>query len=278
MAIIKKVLNSSVVLVEDKNGSEFILLGKGIGYGKKQGNEIEIDQSHQLFIPVADNKISSFLNTLESIPGTILELSQNIVLKAKNQLNITFNDSIYFVLADHINFAIERYKKGMLITSSLAWEIQSLYPKEYEIAFKGLKDINQKLNLNLPDEEAVSIVFHLVNAQMTTNGRYDTGRYVKLIGEIINIIKNSAQQELNKQNIHYIRFISHIRHFAERFFMDEMLKGDEENLYIINKEAYKKEEKIVKIIGKYLYDKYGKKLPEEENFFLIIYINLILKK
>lgn len=36
--LIKKVLNSSVVLVEDDAHQESILLGKGIGYGQKQGN------------------------------------------------------------------------------------------------------------------------------------------------------------------------------------------------------------------------------------------------
>ena len=32
---IKKVLNSSVVLLTDEKQAEFIVLGKGIGYGKK---------------------------------------------------------------------------------------------------------------------------------------------------------------------------------------------------------------------------------------------------
>lgn len=35
MRKIQKVLNSSVVLVEDEGKNEFILIGKGIGYGKK---------------------------------------------------------------------------------------------------------------------------------------------------------------------------------------------------------------------------------------------------
>ncbi len=34
---IQKVLNSSVVLVQDDSGEESILLGKGIGYGRKSG-------------------------------------------------------------------------------------------------------------------------------------------------------------------------------------------------------------------------------------------------
>lgn len=278
MVKIKKVLNSNVVLVEDEKNSEFILLGKGIGYGKKMGNRIKIDQSHQLFIPINDSKTKSVLEMIESIPSTVLEIAQRIVLEAKNKIQTNFNDSIYFVLADHINFAIERYRKGMLVTSSLTWEIQSLYPIEYEIACEGVRELNEKLNLNLPEEEAVSIVFHLVNAQMVSNSRYDTGRYVKLIGDIINIIKNCAKKEFYKESIHYIRFISHIRHFAERFFMDEMIEENEDNIYIINEEAYTRERKIIQIISKDLYNKYGKVLPKDEEFFLMIYINLILKK
>lgn len=278
MVKIKKVLNSSVVLAEDEKKSEFIILGKGIGYGKKMGNRIEIDQSHQLFIPVNDIKLKSIFEMIDSIPAIILEIAHKIVLDAKNKIQVGFNDSIYFVLADHINFAIERYRKGMLVTNSLAWEIQSLYPLEYEIACEGVCEINEKLKIELPQEEAVSIVFHLVNAQMTNNSRYDTGRYIKLIGDIINIIKNCAKQDFNKESIHYIRFISHIRHFAERFFWDEMIQEKEESIYIINEIGYKREQEIVQTISKYLYNRYGKLLPKDEEFFLMVYINLVLKK
>ena len=38
---IRKVLNSSVVLVQEDNGEESILLGKGIGYGRKPGQTID---------------------------------------------------------------------------------------------------------------------------------------------------------------------------------------------------------------------------------------------
>ena len=173
---IKKVLNSSVVLVEDHEKFDFILLGKGIGYGRKIGENLKIDESHQLFIPLNDKKGKYIFDLVGTIPLEVLELSQSIVLEAKNKINIPFNDSICFVLADHIKFAIERFEKGLFISNSLMWEVQSLYPKEYEVALKSVKQINKKLNINLPEDEAVNIVFHLVNAQMGTNKRYDTGR------------------------------------------------------------------------------------------------------
>ena len=45
---IKKVLNSSVVLVEDDAHQESILLGKGIGFGQKPGNVIVENQENQV--------------------------------------------------------------------------------------------------------------------------------------------------------------------------------------------------------------------------------------
>ena len=47
---IQKVLNSSVVLVQDDSGEESILLGKGIGYGRKAGEPIERQPSDRVFL------------------------------------------------------------------------------------------------------------------------------------------------------------------------------------------------------------------------------------
>lgn len=49
--VIKKVLNSSVVLVSDHENNEFILLGKGIGYGKRLVKaQIKVLQIRYLFL------------------------------------------------------------------------------------------------------------------------------------------------------------------------------------------------------------------------------------
>ena len=51
---IQKVLNSSVVLVQDDSGEESILLGKGIGYGRKAGEPIERQPSDRVFLPLSN--------------------------------------------------------------------------------------------------------------------------------------------------------------------------------------------------------------------------------
>lgn len=278
MARIKKVLNSSVVLAVDEADSEFILLGKGIGYGKKAGQYVETNhEDYQLFIPVNDDKSRQAIELLDSIPSEILDLTRLVVCKAKEELNIDFNDSVYFILADHLNFAIERYQKQMVITNRLSWEIQSFYPKEYATAQSCLDFVNTSMGITLPEEEAVNIAFHLVNAQASNNPEYDSARYAKLIGELVNIVRYSLNKDFQKDSIHYLRFITHIRFFVERFFIDKMLEDNGNDFYLQQRNVYKKESEIANKMKNFLFDKYKKIITDEEMSFLIIHMNRLIR-
>ena len=76
---IQKVLNSSVVLVQDDSGEESILLGKGIGYGRKAGEPIERQPSDRVFLPLSNPDAQPMLELFSSIPASYLELTQDIV-------------------------------------------------------------------------------------------------------------------------------------------------------------------------------------------------------
>ena len=64
---IQKVLNSSVVLVQDDSGEESILLGKGIGYGRKAGEPIERQPSDRVFLPLSNPDAQPMLELFSSI-------------------------------------------------------------------------------------------------------------------------------------------------------------------------------------------------------------------
>ena len=66
---IQKVLNSSVVLVQDDSGEESILLGKGIGYGRKAGEPIERQPSDRVFLPLSNPDAQPMLELFSSIPA-----------------------------------------------------------------------------------------------------------------------------------------------------------------------------------------------------------------
>lgn len=96
MAKIKKVLNSSVVLVEDEQKSDFIILGKGIGYGKKSGENIDVnDSTYQFYIPVVSDKSKQIMDLLDAISPEVLEVTHQVISLAKADLHTEFNDKFY---------------------------------------------------------------------------------------------------------------------------------------------------------------------------------------
>ena len=73
---ISKVLNSSVVLVQDDSGEESILLGKGIGYGRRPGQVIDRQPSDRVFIPLSNPDAQPMIELFSSIPPVYLELTR----------------------------------------------------------------------------------------------------------------------------------------------------------------------------------------------------------
>lgn len=159
MIKIKKVLNSSVVLVEDEQNKEYILFGKGIGYGQKAGNIVEEHQADQIFMPVENVKVKEYLGVLDAIPPVYVELTGQIVAYAEKKLQTKLNTGIYFTLMDHLHFAVERLSKEIAISNKVFWEIKNYYAEEFEIGLFALKLIKEKLHIDMPKEEAANISF-----------------------------------------------------------------------------------------------------------------------
>lgn len=273
MKKIKKVLNSSVVLAEDQQGKEFILLGKGIGYGQKTGNVIEEHQTTQMFIPVENVKVKEFLGLLDSISPVFIELTQQIINYAEDKLNTRLNIGVYFTLMDHLNFAVERYKKNINITNRVYWEIKNYYPEEFKIGVFALKLMNERLVIDLPIEEAANIAFHLINAQGEEKESKDGMRYAKMIGSIVNLARYTFNINMDEENIHYTRFITHIKYFVERFYADKMLDDKDNVLFEQIANLYPNAMSGAFKIKEYIEQVNGKTIPNEELAYLAVHIH-----
>jgi beta-glucoside operon transcriptional antiterminator len=274
---IKKVLNSSVVLVEDEQKKEFILIGKGIGYGQKTGNIIEEHQVDQMFIPIENIKAKEFLGLLDAIPPVFAELTQQIVTYAEEKLNTKLNTSIYFMLMDHLNFAVERYNKNINITNRVYWEIKNYYSEEFKIGEFALNLMNEKLKINLPIEEAANIAFHLINAQgQQAESSKDGMRYAKMIGSIVNLVRYTFNINTDNENIHYTRFITHVKFFVERFYSDKMLDEKDNLLFEHLANLYPEAMSGAFKIKDYIEQVNGKTIPKEELAYLAVHIHRLI--
>lgn len=272
MALIQKILNTSVVLVEEKN-NQVILLAKGIGFGRKAGEEITYDPATtQVFVPTTIEKLEQMEQLMQQIPSEIVDACSKIYHFAQEYLKKQLNPSVVFLLTDHIHFAIERYRKNMNVVNRMVWEMESFYPEEYQCALECLKILKEQLKINFPENEAVNIAFHLVNSEVKEDEQYDSQKYAKVIGDIVSLVTYALQKNVNKESIHYTRFVTHIRFFVERFFTGQMLQDTDLSLYLMQKEKYPTETKIANMVKEYLYTRYHELITDEEMSFLMIHI------
>lgn len=278
MLHIKKVLNSSVVLVSDEEKEEFIILEKGIGYGRKPGEYVEVKQDSQIFVQLSQMERNQLIELLSEIPSGYLEMTQKIVTYAEQQLNTSLNEHIYLALTDHLHFAVERFQKNMVVTNRVFWELKTFYPKEYQIGIKALEIVKKEMNVTLPKEEAANIAFHIVNAQKEEEVQYDAMRAAKLIGTVVTLVTYSMNCQPDKESIHYSRFISHMQYFAERFFTDKMLDSEDDFLYAQMEKGYPKALACAEKVRTHMIKEYDKGISNEEVAYLAVHIQRLASR
>lgn len=278
MLCIKKVLNSSVVLVENTSGHEYIVLDKGIGYGRKPGQEIEVSGQGKIFVPVIKDDQSQLIELLEGIPSDYLEVCHKIVDYAQKEMKTKLNPHIYLSLTDHLHFAAQRIQEGLIVTNRVFWEIKSFYPREFKVGMYGIQCMKESLGVELPEDEAANIAFHIVNATKEKESQYDAIRASKLMKQIVSIVTYSSQIELDQTSIHYSRFISHIQYFCERFFSQKMLDNEEDTMYLYIQEKYPGSLNIAERVRAYLANEYQQMIPNEEIAYLAIHIHRLNTK
>lgn len=269
---IQKVLNSSVVLASDEAEEDCILLGRGIGYGKKAGEDIEKNLVDQIFIPLSNPDARHMLELFSSIPPVYLELTQDVVQYAERQLETQLSDHIYLVMTDHLHFAVERLQQGIIVTNRVFWEIKNFYKREYAIGEYALKLINERLSVTLPREEAANIAFHIVNAQKEPGNNYDAMKAAKIMGEVVDIVNYSVEYSFDKDSIHYSRFISHVQFFVERYLTDRLLDNDCGFLFDQVRPKSPKAIETAEKIRTFFIKTYEVVLPNEEIAYLAVYI------
>ena len=129
---IVKVINNNVVSSMDNQQREIIVLGKGIGFRKSSGDEIQEERVEKIFqLSTAVN--SQFERLVSEIPYEYIKYTDEIVKEAGKVLGSQLNRNIYITLTDHLHFAIERHRKNILFQNALLWEIKKFYSREFAV-------------------------------------------------------------------------------------------------------------------------------------------------
>lgn len=266
--IIEKVLNSSVVLAQNRN-EEVIILGKGIGYGKKRGEIVTEDQVSRVFRSGSATELEKML---ADVDPKVVDVSTRIVTLVEARFPDTAQN-LLVSLIDHISFALKRLKAGMIFENKLYYDVQTYYPDEFALGSQAVAIINEAFNIELPKMEAASIAFHIADARNAKDTDYDSMKITKMTDEIIRLIVVLTGHEPDITKLSYRRLVTHVKFFAERILTNQQLNGDDRVMYDHVLAQYKDATSLAIKVLEFLDKQYGIKVTSEELMYLIVHIN-----
>lgn len=274
---VKQVFNNNVLLASEGD-REVVLLGRGIGFQKKSGMLVDKSAVSQVFAPIDDKWFSLFHDLMSDLSPAYLELAAQIIQMSTKMLGTKFNDYLLISLMDHISFAVARYKKKMIIRNEILWEIKNYYPNEYQAGKKALTLINERFDVNLPDDEAGFIAMKFVESSLEHPESSSTIRMTKLIGDILQIIQYQLNTTLDPESISYRRFLVHLRFLAERIMRKKRTsdKADDRFLFqhLVNK--YPTSFECTKKVDVFIKKNLKIDLSLNERIYLTLHIQRIL--
>lgn len=272
-----KVINNNNVCVFDNNGKEQIISAKGIGFGKKYGDEIELNGDFKIYMITDSSFRKKLIESLSEIPYEIIAITDDLVKYISEHTDGKLNDSLLITLSDHISFAIERKKNGMEFSNPLMDSISEYFPDEFALGKYCLEKINNTLNVHLSNDEAGFIAMHIINARLGTK-MSQVSDITKLVNDCAYIADKCFSGKIDKTSVFYERFLIHLKFLAKRLFkakeLPNVLSRDDDILSLI-KLKFKKHYKCAKCMQDHILKNYAKTISEDEMLTLAIHLKRI---
>lgn len=111
-----KVFNNNAVSVVMPDGREAILVGNGLGFGRRPGDVIDKGRVSKVYY-VQNELQTKFLKMLDNVTPQVMQAAERISLAAEEQ-GILLSSKSTISLVDHISFALERVERAPFCPTS----------------------------------------------------------------------------------------------------------------------------------------------------------------
>ena len=273
---ITRVINNNVVAAVNEQNQELVLMGSGIGFQKKIGDEIDLTKVEKKFARFDDKQIRYFQRLAEEIPYEYMHMANEIISYAQISLNKELDENIYIALTDHLNFAIKRIRQGIALTNSMLWEIKHYYNHEYRIGKEAIAIIKRHTGLEMPDDEASFIAMHILNSELNLD--MDHSRMMtKIIQDVLNIVKYHFNIIIDEESLDYERFVTHLKFFVQRAMKEQESRIWDKNLMDLIRAQYLDAYDCAGKIATYIERTTPYVVLEEEMVYLTVHIQRLQK-
>ena len=220
---VSKVLNNNgVIAIEMEENQEYVLLGKGIGFGKKVSQRFEAPSDCTRYSLKDDTERGSAASLVKSVDPVFLEIANEVLREAERTFG-NIDKRILFPLADHISFAVARMKNGEQISNPLTGDIHVLFYKEFQVASVLKKILSDRMQVEIGDDEIGYVALH-VHSAIEDEKVSVAMQMARTVRECVSIIESETGKKIDVMTLDYNRLMNHVKYMAARLLRGEELK------------------------------------------------------
>ena len=273
MKLLRKINNNAAV-AQDNRGREMVVLGRGVGFHPMPYELTDLSVVYRTFYDVDPQ----YYEILSNLPEDALLAAADITEQSEITLHTELNPNLPFTLADHLNFAAERLRKGIEISTPLAYDVRHLYPKETELAQQARELLAREAGLELPDSEVVNIALHLINAEAEAGDMHSMMMTLKALSDVDGIVEKQLAITLNKESFSYSRFSMHRRYLIQRLASGRQVEERISGMLAQMRRDYPQAYQCARAIADYFRAAWNWQCNDEEIVYLMLHITRLQEK
>lgn len=274
---ISQILNNNVAIAK-RGSNEVIVYAKGISFRHHVGDHITNEEVEKTYVLDSHDKLEHFSFLLTNTKEEYLTIVNNIIAHGEAVLKEKVSDYLYLTLLDHVDFTIKRIKKNQFIKSPLAWEVRKFYPKHFQIGVYAVSIIQEALQMECPEDEAVAVALHFINLQNESGNTKNMFRVMETVKDILAIVKYHYQIAFDEDSLNYMRLVTHLQYFATRLLTNDVYESMGNELSIQIRGLYPKAYLCVKKIAVYVEETYETQLTVDEETYLMLHIQRVTQR
>lgn len=269
---INKVLNHNAVIgILTDNNQEYLIMGKGIGFGRKIAERIEAGPNDKIYALQESTERGSARELVSTIQPVYLEIANEILANAEQTFN-TLDRNVLFPMADHLEYAVRRIQNHEQISNPLTDDIRVLFHMEFKAAQCVRPILEERLGISITDDEIGYIALHIHSAIQDENVS-QAMQTAQAVRECICLIEEMTGRQIDIQSLSYNRLMNHIRYMVARTLSGEQLKLSMNDYMSIKfPRSFQTAESICKKIAQNL----KREVDELEIGYLAIHIERVL--
>ena len=269
--IIKVLNNNGILVYDNETRKEMILLGNGVGFGKRPAEQIGHVPGAKIYSLVTRQKQQSVLQVVNGIRPEFIEASGKIIDEAEKIFQKVSRD-ILLPMADHIALAAKRAEENRQIPNPFTPDIRVLFAREYAAALKGREIIREMTGYEISDDEVGFITLH-IHAGLSDEQVSETLETTRIIDEGIAMIERAFGQKFEEDSLAYTRLMSHLYYMVARTRKGESTKADFNDFIFAN---YPETGRVAEQVCTYMGSQLRTEVAREEIGFLAIHIQRVI--